>query len=151
MPSGRERSLANLRPTERGNVLALKHGASSEAQIRPVARNHKRRVLRQIGLRAADLDPLGRGYLDTYVRVQAKIEAIDAYVADHGLIRADGEPQPVMRLYVSLCNSARLALSRLEAHVQARTTDPVADVQRWLDALPEVEDDDEDEDAPDGT
>jgi len=107
--------------------VALKHGVSSETQIRPAARNHRRRVLRQLRLRSADLDPIGRGFLDGYCRTQAKIEAIDAFVAVNGLIRPDGEPQPVMRLYVSLCNSARLSLQRLEGHLGARTSDPLGD------------------------
>jgi len=141
--SGRARSLANLRPATVGNQLARKHGAASEAQIRPVAANHRRRVLRQLRLRAGDLDPIGRGYLDLYCRTIAKVGTIDAYVGERGLIRADGEPQPCLRLYTTLVNSARLALARLEQHVRARTTDPVADVQAWLDALP----DDEDADA----
>ena len=41
----------------------------------------------------------------------------DAYIEEHGRWRADGEPQPVMRLYVSLVNSARLCLGRLEEHL----------------------------------
>jgi hypothetical protein len=37
-----------------GNTLSLHHGATSERQIRPLARNPRRRVLRQIGIRAGD-------------------------------------------------------------------------------------------------
>jgi len=48
-----------------------------------------------------------------------------------------------------MLNSERLALGKLEGHLRARTTDPVADVQAWIDALPEVADDDEDDDAAD--
>jgi hypothetical protein len=77
-------------------------------------------VLRQLRLRSRDLDPVGRGYLDAYVRLWAKLDLIDGYVAEHGVIREDGEPQPVMSLYVSLHNSARLALQRLEAHLVRR-------------------------------
>jgi hypothetical protein len=47
-----------------GNQNAVKHGFSSEARIRPVARTQKRRLLRQIGLAASDLDGLGRALLD---------------------------------------------------------------------------------------
>jgi hypothetical protein len=108
---------------EPGNVLALRHGSSSERQIRPLARNHRRRVLRQIRLRASDLDPVGKAYLEHYVRLTAKIELIDRYVDEHGLLRDDGEPQPAMRLYVSLHNSARLALQRLEQHLAERGVD----------------------------
>lgn len=103
-----------------GNVSALRHGAFSERQIRPVAARHRRNVLRQLQLHVRDLDPIGKGYLDSYIRLRAKLEAIDLYVDEHGLIREDGEPQPVLRLYVSLQNSARLALQRLEQHLGSR-------------------------------
>ena len=101
-----------------GHTLSLKHGATSERQIRPLARAHRRRVLRQMRLRAGDVDPIGRAHLDAYVRLQAKVDLIDRYVEEHGMILPDGEPQPVMRLYVSLQNSARLALQRLEQHLR---------------------------------
>jgi hypothetical protein len=102
------------------NLVALRHGATSERQVSPVARNHKRRFLRQIGTRVSDLDPIGRAYLDQASRLAAKVELIDRYVDEQGLIRPDGEPQPVMRLYVSLQNSLRLALARLEQHLRSR-------------------------------
>lgn len=120
-----------------GNRNALRHGATSEARILPVARNHRRRVLRRLGLSARDLDPLARGYLDVYVRLTSKVELIDAYVEEHGLIRADGDPQPVMRLYVALANSARLALTRLEEHLRTRKRDAGAVLAEYLS----VEDD----------
>lgn len=107
-----------------GNEMGLRHGALSERQIRPVARNHRRRVLRQIGLSPRDLDPIGKAHLDLYVRLMAKVELIDVYVGEHGLIRDGGEPQPAMRLYVSLANSARLALGRLEDHLRSRRLGP---------------------------
>ncbi len=124
----------HLRPATLGNTLAKTHGASSERQIRPLALNHRRRMLRRFGLSARELDPIGRGYLDLYCRTQAKVETIDAYIAEHGLIRADGEPQPVMRIYTTLTNSARLALARLEQHIHTRTSDPVVELNRYLDA-----------------
>lgn len=111
---------------------ALRHGATSERQIRPLARNHRRRLLRQLRLSPRDLDPLARGYLDTYVRLTAKLDLIDAYLAEHGLIRSDGELQPVMRSYVSLANGARLALARLEEHLRTRKQDPAATLADYL-------------------
>lgn len=124
----RDARIRNLRPAEPANVLALKHGATSERQIAPRARNHRRRLLRQLRLSPRDLDPLARGYLDTYVRLTSKLDLIDAYLAEHGLIRPDGELQPVMRAYVSIANGARLALSRLEEHLARRGDrgDPLA-------------------------
>ncbi len=147
--SGREASLANLKPAQAGNTLAVRHGVASERKLAPIAARQRRTFLRRIGLRARDLDALGQAHLDLYTRLAAKVELCDIYLAQRGLIRADGEPEPILKVYVSLANSTRLALSRLEQHVHARATDPVADVQTWLDGLPEVEDDDEDDGAAD--
>jgi hypothetical protein len=103
-----------------GNAAALTHGATSERQIRPVAARHRRNVLRQLRLRAGDLDPIAKGYLDLYCRTTAKVDLLDRFYAEHGLIRSDGSPQPSVAFYTSLVNSARLALARLESHLHAR-------------------------------
>ena len=102
-----------------GHTLTLAHGASSERHIRPLARNQKRRVLRQMGLRSGDVDPIGRALLEHYVRSTAKIALIDAWVDEHGLLLDDGTPQPCMRLYVSLTNTATRTLAKLEQHLRA--------------------------------
>jgi hypothetical protein len=101
-------------PFEPGNDVAVKHGTHSERRIRPVAARHRRRLRRQFGLKDRDLAPLERGYLNLLARLLAKIELADAYIDEHGLIRDDGSPQPVMGMYVSLVNSARLTLAKLE-------------------------------------
>jgi len=115
-----------------GNSNAVKHGATSDDRIRPLARGHRRRVLRQLGLRAGDLDPLGRGYLDAYVRLVAKIDLLDAFYEEHGFLKPSGEPQESTRFYVSLANSARLALARLEGHLRERKVDPNEELRRYL-------------------
>ena len=86
---------------------------------------HRRRVLRQMRLRPGDVDPIGRAHLDAHARLQAKVDLIDRYVEEHGMVLPDGEPQPVMRLYVLLQNSARLALQR-----QQHLRDSVLDDER---------------------
>jgi hypothetical protein len=107
-----------------GNQAARKHGATSADRIAPLARNQKRRVLRRIGFSARDLDALARGYLDLYCRLAAKIELADRYIEEHGLLRADGTPQPVLATYTSWVNAARLALTRLEQHLRGRENAP---------------------------
>jgi len=103
-----------------GNVAALRHGATSRDRFAPLARNHRRRVLRQIGLSPRDLDAVGRGYLALYCATAAKLDLLDAYFAEHGFLKADGEPQPGAKIYTSLANSSQRALARLEAHVRDR-------------------------------
>jgi hypothetical protein len=73
-----------------------------------------------------------KGYLDAYVRLLAKIDAIDRYVGEHGILDSDGEPRGCLRLYTSRVNSARLALARLEGRVQARQVDPVQELNDYL-------------------
>jgi hypothetical protein len=124
-----------------GNENATRHGVSSSRRVAPVAANHRRRVLRRLGLRAGEVDAIGRAHLDAYAQIAAKIELLEAYLGEHGIVRADGEPQPVMRLYVSLQNSSRLALTRLESHLRARSSDPHERVQRFLDELDAAPDD----------
>ncbi len=119
-------------PAPPGNQNAVSHGASSESHVRPLARNHRRRVLRQLGTRSADLDPLGRAYLNLYVRLAAKLDLLDQHFAEVGLVDGDGKPHPATRFYVSLANSTRLALARLEEHVRTRESDPVIDLHDYL-------------------
>jgi len=51
--------------------------------------------LRQSRLSPKDLDPIGRGYLDLYCRLAAKLDSIDRHIDEHGLMKDDGEPQPI--------------------------------------------------------
>lgn len=103
------------------------HGARSEAQIRPRARTAKQRLLRQVGLSAAQLDGVARGYLDNWARAQAKVELMDRYLEQRGLVDQDGNLPGFMATYFAALNSARLALSKLEGHLKARSPeDPFA-------------------------
>jgi hypothetical protein len=116
-----------------GNEWAVRHGATSERQIRPLARNHRRRFLRQIGLRASDLDPVGRALLEHYVRLTAKVVLIDRYLDEAGLLDEAGTPRPCADLYVRLHRAALAALGKLEAHLEARTPtleEQLADLRR---------------------
>ena len=64
--------------------------------MKPRATIQKRRFLRQNGLRKADVDGIGLALLDTWARAQAKIEILDAYFSEHGLLEEDGKPQPAL-------------------------------------------------------
>jgi hypothetical protein len=110
---------------QRGNANAAKHHAHATRndQIATRATNHKRRLLRQMGTRESALDPIARGYVALLAKLLAKLESVDAYLDENGLIRGDGEPQPVLRLYTSLANSARLTMQRLEAHLRESADD----------------------------
>ena len=121
-----------------GNEAAMRHGASSERRVSGRATAQKRRLLRQNGLRASDLDGLGLAHLDLAARALAKVELLDEYWADpaHGFINAKGEPHPAAKVYFAAINSARLALARLEAHLRAQgDLEPSIVVQMQREAL----------------
>jgi hypothetical protein len=107
-------------PFEKGNTAALVHGATSERTVAPLARNYRRRMLRRLRLSPGDLDSVGKGYLDLYCRTAAKLDLLDAYFAEHGLLKEDGDPQPATRLYVQLVTATRTSLVRLEDHLRSR-------------------------------
>ncbi|MDQ3859029.1 MAG: hypothetical protein M3327_11385 [Actinomycetota bacterium] len=118
MAGGRE----NLRPRppfEPGNQVAVTHGVHSERQIVPRAASQKRRFLRQIGLRQADLDGIGVALLDNWARAQAKVEILDRYFAEHGLLDGRGKPRAAAAIYFTALNSARLSATRLAEHLRA--------------------------------
>lgn len=119
-------------PFEEGNTAAMTHGATSERHIRPLARNHRRRVLRQIGLRASEIDPVGRAYLEHYCRLTAKVVLIDTFLDEVGVIDEHGNPRACMNLYVKMHNAAVQALARLERHLGPRERDPFLALEAHL-------------------
>ena len=106
-------------PGAPGNLNALQHGAYSETRIRPIARRRKRTFLARAGLRASDLSAVTLARLNAWSRLEAKCELVDRHVNEHGLIREDGQLAPVMAAYISIENSARLALTKLEEALRA--------------------------------
>jgi hypothetical protein len=107
---------------EQRRAAALRHGGYSPAQIKARARAHRRRFLRQIGLRASDLDAIAGGYLDGLARSLAKVDLFDA----------DENRNGELREYFAAMNAARLWLAKLEARLallgldRAHADDPFA-------------------------
>lgn len=115
-----------------GNSLSVRHGATSPRLIGQRATVEKRRLLRQIGLRQADLDSLGRALVQNWARAAAALYLMDTYAAEHGLLDAEGQPRGFARLYVSMLNCERLALGKLGEYLRARERDPFADLAAHL-------------------
>jgi hypothetical protein len=105
------------------NVLSMKHGATSERRIRHRASVQKRRALRQLGLRQADLEALGRTLLQNWARAAAALSLLDEYAETHGFIDGEGKPHGFATLYVSLLNAERRALKDLHAYFRAAHDD----------------------------
>jgi hypothetical protein len=97
---------------------ATTHGGQSEYQIRSKARAHRRRLMRQMNLRIGDLDGIALGYLDGWARAQAVVDILGEHFSERGLIDAEGNPLPSLRVYFTGLNSARLALNRLAEHLE---------------------------------
>jgi hypothetical protein len=93
---------ANGKPVagaEAGNTRAVTHGASSERVVSQVATAQKRRLLRQIGLRQADLDGVGLAFLDSWARAQAKVELLDAHFDRVGFLDRRGKRRAAVGVY----------------------------------------------------
>lgn len=95
---------------------ATRHGGQSETQIRSVARAHKRRFLRQTGLRIGDLDGVALALIDNWSRAQGKVTILDDFYSENGLV-SEGEVDPSLRVYFTGINSARMALGKLAEHL----------------------------------
>lgn len=116
--TGRPLSAAQL---EQRRTAATSHGARSPTQIQRRARIHRRRFLRQMRMRAGDLDAISLSYLDGYCRALGKLDLYDA---------SEVERDP--REYHAALNSARLWMAKLEDRLRklgmdtGRRTDPLA-------------------------
>ncbi len=96
------------------------HGATSERRIQPVAKNQKRKLLRQLGVRAGDLDAIAGVMVDLLARSLSKLQLLDTYYIQHGIVRVDGEPEPSLNAYLALLNTSRLTASKLAEHMASQ-------------------------------
>ena len=85
----------------------LRHGGYSAVQIKRQARAHRRRFLRQAGLRASGLDAIAGAYLDAWARALARVDLFDL---------EERERQP--NEYFAALNSARLSMVKLEGRLK---------------------------------
>jgi hypothetical protein len=118
---------------EQNNTRAVSHGARSERLVKPVATVQKRRLLRQIGLRQAQIDGIGLAYLDNWARAQAKVEVMDAYFAERGFLDGRGKPRPATAIYFTALNAARRAAERFAGHLKQHGVDPSAALAGYLE------------------
>jgi hypothetical protein len=115
--------------------MPVVHGASSERQIRRRAAAHKRRFLRQTGLRQSDLESVGRALLQNWARNAAALGLLDDYMAEHGLLDEAGNPRGFASLYARLLNSERAALRALESYIRRQEDDGGDGVARLYEGL----------------
>jgi hypothetical protein len=118
-----------------GNEAAVTHGARSERRVLAASTNQKRSFLRRIGLRQAQLDPVGLALLDNWSRSQAKVVMMDAWVEQHGWVDEAGNLPGFAATYFAALNSARLSLTRLAVRIDEQGlvgNDPVERLNDYL-------------------
>lgn len=111
-----------------GNLNAVRHGAQSSAKVTTAATTAKRRLLRNLGIRYSEVDPVGRALLDLYGRAVGKAILLDRYFDEHGIVNEKGEPHPACAFYFSALNTASRTLARLDGHLKQTLDHPVADL-----------------------
>jgi hypothetical protein len=92
-------------PFEPANSLGVRHGAHSERQIVRRATVEKRRLLRQIGLRQADLGSVGQALLLNWAQSAGALHLLDEYAQREGWLDEEGNPLGFATLYVRLLNA----------------------------------------------
>src|SRR5439155_9440153 len=85
----------------------------------PRVTSTKRALLKRMGLRMSELTWAGRETLGLYASTLAKMQLIDAWLASHEPIDADGKPAQVLALYATYGNTAARQLSELRQVVGA--------------------------------
>jgi hypothetical protein len=107
---------------EQRRQAATTHGARSPVRIRAAARNHRRRFLHALGIRATDLDPIARELLRLWSQGMAQLS----------LRESAGAPDD--RGYWTAFANTRRCLDRLEKRLaqlgldRRRERDPLDDL-----------------------
>jgi hypothetical protein len=101
--------------------------------VKPLATIQKRRFLRQNGLRKSDIDGIGLALLDSYARAQSKVELLDLWFAEHGIVDEGGRPQPSLSIYFTALAAATKTLGRLHDHLRRQAeVDPFDRLNDYL-------------------
>jgi hypothetical protein len=113
----------------------VQHGATSARVVTPLAQKHARRLLRQRGVTASDLSPLGRGLLHNWARVAAQLQLLDQHAERvGGLIDTEtGEPRPFVNLWLRLVEAERRSLVAMAQHIDKRDGNPRAELHAYIE------------------
>jgi hypothetical protein len=114
---------------EQRRAASTRHGTRSEVLVRDAARAQKRRILRRLGVRSADLDAVSAVLVDVLARSLALAGMLDRFYAGRGVVREDGQGEPTLAVYLSALNQARLTAAKLAEHMsrQGVTGDDLRD------------------------
>lgn len=118
---------------EQRRNAATRHGLRSEYKLRATAKNQKRTLLRKLGVRASDLDAVSAVYVDVMARGLSKVQLLDTYYAEHGIVREDGQGEPTLSVYLSALNVVRLTAARLSEHLVQQGGFPTESLESYIE------------------
>jgi hypothetical protein len=118
---------------EQRRDAATRHGLRSEYRLRATAKNQKRTILRKLGVAARDLDAVSAIYVDVMARGLSKVQLLDTYYAERGIVREDGQGEPTLSVYLSALNLVRLTAGRLSEHLQRQGGLPTESLQSYIE------------------
>lgn len=95
---------------EQGNTVGLRHGAFSSRVVEPVAC----RIVAELEASAPWwVESVDRAAVDSYARAEARVEVLDRWLTEHGMLAEDGKVRPAADLLVRFERLAADARSRL--------------------------------------
>ena len=103
-------------PFERGNQLARRHGATAMVTLAPRAEEIADGLREIVPARSEADEPT----LRLLALVLARVEAANAWLAEHGVLRADGQPQGVLKALSTWENTAARLANDLALNPTAR-------------------------------
>jgi len=103
-------SVSNLRPPfERGNEIALRHGAYSLIRLRPRAEE----IAQGLDGIVPAVAPADEPTIRLAALALAQVEAVAEYLDENGIVDENGQAQPVVRHFGTMLNTAARLLDRL--------------------------------------
>lgn len=124
-------------PFERGNGLAVTHGAYSPRRVDPLATDLFEKIVTDLDYLA---DPSYRPALWAWARAEARVQLLSEWLDEHGPLAEDGTPRPALAALYQFERLAAEARSRLGLDPLSRSRLGLATAQtfdlarHWQDA-----------------
>ncbi|MDP9231362.1 MAG: hypothetical protein M3O73_01200 [Actinomycetota bacterium] len=116
--------------------MSQTHGARGELRVRDVE-NQQARIVRQVGVSYAELDPMARALITNLSRVRVQLRHLERYSAEHypDGVDAEGKLPSYSAYYVALLNSERHAVRALAAHLPTAADAAQRRMREYVEAL----------------
>ncbi len=100
-------------PFQQGNLAGLRHGAESDRRISAEIERMEPELAEQIADIGYLTDPSYTSVLQAWARAEARIQLLERWFADKGLLQEDGTPRPGVDLLLRCESQASKLRSRL--------------------------------------